>query len=120
VTTAAATLLADAIWYGLGRLTGRHHYQDGSEAGLRRSERLIVAKFLPGHNPLVVARLTALAGLALLLSALVAVLWPRVVVVPFAAIGVWIAAARFVRAWRQWRPAHEHAESRSPGRAGPR
>jgi cardiolipin synthase len=65
------------------------------------------------------ARLTALAGLALLLTALVAVLWPRVVVVPFAVVGVWIAAALFVRAWRLWRPAHEHAEPQSSGRAGP-
>jgi hypothetical protein len=42
-----------------------------------------------------------------LLVAILAVFWPRVVVVPLAAIGVWIAAALFVRAWRLWRGVHE-------------
>jgi len=65
------------------------------------------------------ARLTALAGLTLLLIAILAVLWPRVVVVPFAAMGVWVAAALFVRAWRLWRSAHEHADSHGSGRDGP-
>ncbi|MGH7306404.1 MAG: phospholipase D-like domain-containing protein [Candidatus Rokuibacteriota bacterium] len=57
------------------------------------------------------ARLTALAGLTLLLVAIVAMLWPRVVVVPFAAIGVWVAAALFMRAWRLWRDTHKQAAS---------
>jgi cardiolipin synthase len=65
------------------------------------------------------ARLTALAGLTLLLVAIVAVVWPRVVVVPFAAIGVWVASALFVRAWRLWRAAHEPADSHGSGRDGP-
>jgi cardiolipin synthase len=65
------------------------------------------------------ARLTALAGLILLLLAILAVLWPRVIVVPFAAIGAWVAAALFMRAWRLWQPAHEHADSHGSGRDRP-
>ena len=58
------------------------------------------------------ARLTAVASLILLLAAALALLWPRVVVVPFAAIGIWIAIALFVRAWRLWRSEHERTDSR--------
>jgi cardiolipin synthase len=56
------------------------------------------------------ARLTAFAGGVLLLLAVVALLWPRLVVVPFAGIGTWIAIALFVRAWRLWRSDHEHTQ----------
>jgi hypothetical protein len=49
----------------------------------------------------------------LLLGAVLALLWPRVVVVPFAAIGGWIAVALLVRAWRLWRSAHEDANART-------
>jgi cardiolipin synthase len=49
------------------------------------------------------ARLTALAGLILLLVTVLAILWPRVMVVPFAAIGGWVAIALLVRAWKLWR-----------------
>jgi cardiolipin synthase len=59
------------------------------------------------------ARLTAFAGLFLLVGAVLALLWPRVVVVPFAAIGGWIAVALLVRAWRLWRSAHEDANART-------
>jgi cardiolipin synthase len=59
------------------------------------------------------ARLTAFAGLFLLVGAVLALLWPRVVVVPFAAIGGWIALALFVRAWRLWRSAREQVDARS-------
>jgi cardiolipin synthase len=57
------------------------------------------------------ARLTAFAGLALLLLAVLAVLWPRLVVVPFAGIGIWISVALLVRAWRLWRAAHRNVGS---------
>lgn len=53
------------------------------------------------------ARLTAFAGVALLLLTIVALLWPRVVVVPFAGIGIWVAVALCVRAWRLWRSARD-------------
>jgi cardiolipin synthase len=59
------------------------------------------------------ARLTTLSGVVLLLGAVLALLWPRVVVVPFAAIGGWIAVALLVRAWRLWRSAHEDANART-------
>jgi cardiolipin synthase len=65
------------------------------------------------------ARLTALAGLMFLLVAILAVFWPRVVVVPLAAIGVWIATALFVRAWRLWRGVHEPPVPRGCDRDGP-
>ena len=65
------------------------------------------------------ARLTALAGVTLLLLAILAVLWPRVVVVPFATMSVWVAAALLVRAWRQWRTARGHVDSHGSGRDGP-
>jgi cardiolipin synthase len=56
------------------------------------------------------ARLLTFTGLFLLIIAAVALLWPRIVVVPFALIGVWIAMALFLRAWRLWRATHEHAD----------
>lgn len=46
------------------------------------------------------ARLLGTIGLVVLTLSVVAVLWPRVVVVPFAVVGVWIALALLVRAWR--------------------
>jgi cardiolipin synthase len=58
------------------------------------------------------ARLTASAGGILLLLTIVALFWPRVVVLPFAGIGIWVAVALFVRAWRLWRSAHRDADSR--------
>jgi cardiolipin synthase len=61
------------------------------------------------------ARLMASGGLFLLIIAVLALLWPRVVVVPFAVIGVWIAAALFLRAWRLWRSTYEHADSHIDG-----
>jgi len=57
------------------------------------------------------ARLMALAGLFLLVVVVVALLWPRIVVVPFAVIGGWIALALFLRAWRLWRSTHERGDS---------
>jgi cardiolipin synthase len=53
------------------------------------------------------ARLMAVAGLVLLLMTVVALLWPRVVVLPFAVIGVWVAVALLLRAWRLWRSTRE-------------
>ena len=57
------------------------------------------------------ARLTALAGLTLLLVAVLALLWPRLIVVPLASIGVWISGALLLRAWRLWGRAHRNADS---------
>jgi hypothetical protein len=52
-----------------------------------------------------------LAGHTLLLIAVLALLWPRLVVVPLATIGVWISGALLLRAWRLWRPARRNADS---------
>jgi cardiolipin synthase len=60
------------------------------------------------------ARLMGFAGLTLLLLTILALLWPRVVVVPFAAIGVWVSAALFVRAWRLLRPTPNDRPLRPP------
>jgi cardiolipin synthase len=49
------------------------------------------------------ARVMASAGLVLVIMAVIALLWPRVVVVPFAILGVWVAVALWLRAWRLWR-----------------
>jgi cardiolipin synthase len=46
------------------------------------------------------ARLLGAIGLVLLALAIIAVLWPRLVVVPFAVVGVWVALALLARAWR--------------------
>jgi cardiolipin synthase len=59
------------------------------------------------------ARLTALAGLTLLLLVTLAMLWPRVIVVPLAAIGGWVAVALLVRTWRLWRAVPRRAVGRS-------
>jgi cardiolipin synthase A/B len=45
------------------------------------------------------ARIMAMAGTALLALALLAVLWPRVIAVPLAAIAMWLAVTLLVRAW---------------------
>ena len=57
------------------------------------------------------ARLTAVAGVTLLLVAILALLWPRLVVVPLASIAVWISGALLLRAWRLWRPARRNPDS---------
>lgn len=49
------------------------------------------------------ARVMASAGLVLVILAVIALLWPRVVVAPFAILGVWVAVALLLRAWRLWR-----------------
>jgi cardiolipin synthase len=46
------------------------------------------------------ARLLGAIGLILLALSIIAVLWPRLVVVPFAIVGVWVALALLVRASR--------------------
>jgi cardiolipin synthase len=46
------------------------------------------------------ARLLGTIGLLLLALSIAAVLWPRVVVAPFAVAGLWIALALLARAWR--------------------
>jgi len=45
-------------------------------------------------------RLLGAIGLLLLGLSIVAVLWPPIVVVPFAVVGVWVALALLARAWR--------------------
>ena len=49
------------------------------------------------------ARVMASAGLVLVILAVISLLWPRVVVAPFAILGVWVAVALLLRAWRLWR-----------------
>ena len=49
------------------------------------------------------ARVMASAGLVLVILAVLALLWPRLVVAPFAILGVWVAVALLLRAWRLWR-----------------
>jgi cardiolipin synthase len=61
------------------------------------------------------ARLMAGAGLFLLLLIVLALLWPRVFVVPVAVVGGWIAAALLLRAWRLWRSAREHPDRQIDG-----
>ena len=68
-TAVGATLLADSIWYGLGRMRGNRiiemlsRFSLAHGASIRRAKELffvhraqclIVAKFLPGINPLAV------------------------------------------------------------------
>src|SRR5215510_15231597 len=45
------------------------------------------------------ARIMGGAGLLLLAASVVAVLWPRVVSLPLAVIGVWVAVSAFIRAF---------------------
>lgn len=45
------------------------------------------------------ARIMAMAGTALLVLALLAAFWPRVIAVPLAAIAMWLAVTLLVRAW---------------------
>jgi Flp pilus assembly protein TadB len=40
------------------------------------------------------------AGLLLLAASVIAVLWPRVVSLPLAVVGVWVAVSAFIRAYR--------------------
>jgi cardiolipin synthase len=49
------------------------------------------------------ARLLGGAGVALLVLAILAALWPRLVAAPLAALSAWLAAALLLRAWRLWR-----------------
>jgi cardiolipin synthase A/B len=56
------------------------------------------------------ARIMGVAGALLVAASVIAVLWPRVVSVPLAVIGVWVAVAAFIRAFRL------HREGRKEGR----
>jgi cardiolipin synthase len=49
------------------------------------------------------ARILGIAGAALVLLAVLAALWPRLVAVPLAGLSAWVAAALLIRAWRLWR-----------------
>ena len=49
------------------------------------------------------SKLIALGGIALLLLALVAALWPRVVTIPFVVIAIWFALALLGKAWSMHR-----------------
>ncbi|HEV2663775.1 MAG TPA: phospholipase D-like domain-containing protein [Blastocatellia bacterium] len=46
------------------------------------------------------ARIMGAAGLLLLAASVIAVLWPRVVSLPLAVVGVWVAVSAFIRAYR--------------------
>lgn len=48
------------------------------------------------------AKIMAGAGLTLLALAIIAVLWPRVLVLPLAALGSWVAMALFARSYKLW------------------
>jgi cardiolipin synthase len=52
------------------------------------------------------ARIMGTAGLLLLAGAVVAVLWPRIISVPLAVVGVWVALSLFIRAF------HLHREGK--------
>lgn len=58
------------------------------------------------------ARLLGVIGLLLLALSVGAVLWPRVVVLPFAIVGVWVAVALLARAWRVRRKHRADADPR--------
>jgi cardiolipin synthase len=45
------------------------------------------------------ARIMGAAGVALLALGLVALLWPRVIAVPLAALAIWLATSLLFRAW---------------------
>lgn len=59
------------------------------------------------------ARVMVVASVLLLLLSVIAVLWPRVVTIPLAVLGVWIAAALLIRSYRLHREG-SIAEQRSP------
>jgi cardiolipin synthase len=67
------------------------------------------------------ARVMASAGVLLLVVVAVAVLWPRLVAVPLALVGAWVALALLVRAWRLHRearpPRGEVGGAAAPGQA---
>jgi cardiolipin synthase len=48
------------------------------------------------------ARILGIAGAALVLLAVLAALWPRLIAVPLAALSTWVGAALLIRAWRLW------------------
>jgi cardiolipin synthase len=49
------------------------------------------------------ARLLGVTGATLLLLAVVALLWPRLLAVPLVALSAWVGSALILRAWRLWR-----------------
>jgi cardiolipin synthase len=55
------------------------------------------------------ARIMGLAGLLLVAGSVIAVLWPRVVSLPLAVIGVWVAASAFIRAFHLRREGRREA-----------
>ena len=59
-----------------------------------------VGAAMTGHRVLgpAEARVTGTAGLALLVLALLALIWPRVIAVPLAAIAMWVAVSLLIRA----------------------
>jgi cardiolipin synthase len=60
------------------------------------------------------AKLMLVAGLLLLCLTIVAVLWPRVVTIPLAVIGGWIALALFVRAYKLHTEGKKARRTRAP------
>jgi cardiolipin synthase len=59
------------------------------------------------------ARVLVVASILLVVLSVVAVMWPRVVTVPLAVIGVWTAAALLIRSYRLHREGAK-AEQKSP------
>jgi cardiolipin synthase len=56
------------------------------------------------------ARIMGAAGIVLLLLGVVALLWPRAVAVPLAALAIWLAASLLFRAWALRRERAEEAK----------
>jgi cardiolipin synthase len=59
------------------------------------------------------ARIMGAAGIVLLLLGVVALLWPRAVAVPLAALAIWLAASLLFRAWALRRERGEEAKDPS-------
>jgi cardiolipin synthase len=61
-----------------------------------------VGAAITNHRTLGAAEAKAMGGggILLVLIAIVALLWPRLLTVPLAVLLLWVAAALFARAWR--------------------
>jgi cardiolipin synthase len=100
--------------------TARHESPHGS-AGRAAAGALgigrAVGAAVTGHRVLgpAEAKLMASAGVALLVVAMLAAWWPRLVAVPLAGIVGWIAVALLLRAWRLHRESKDDSAPRRNG-----
>jgi cardiolipin synthase len=67
------------------------------------------------------ARVLGMASAWLLLLAVIAALWPRLISVPLAGLSAWVAAALLLRAWRLWHrgPGAGHGQPGAPAEGHP-